>query len=486
MFASSASDAASSACGVGALASAARASSSASCGIARHLGLGLGGERLRARRRLRADRVVAADEREHEQARAAIVRSPAPATSARRRRRFATCWRRCVRADSSTRRVEEVPLGLVQQARRSRSPIRARRRVACRGRGRRARGPPLPTGAPHRRGAGAGGSPSRSSSSQRRKRRPATDQHLVRDLRGALVERHQARLREPLEQRACTSRREVPCGTSSSMLHPPARVLHAVAQLGQAQEDVPQQRPVGLRRRVDDGVGGLRHRRADAAALLGRPRPSACGRRVAPTSPAARATSAAARPVLPRRRAARGRRGPARAAAPPGGPVRRSPDGGPRRSSGPSSTWLLARPRSRAARPRSSRRRSRPSPRSRRRPAGQQGVDEARSPLGVVGTACRAPRTGRRRAARSCLASRSSGGSAPGVIRRAERAHATSPASTAAITPAREQRGFPAPGRADDREQPPRRDAREHIAHDLPRGRRTAGGRRGSNASRPR
>ena len=96
-------------------------------------------------------------------------------------------------------------------------------------------------------------------------RRPLADQDLVRDLGGALAERHQPRVGEPLEQALDDLGRD-PLRHQLVDRGPPAGLRDALAQLGEPQKHAPGQlAPVGGQR-SDHGVGGLGDRRRHATA----------------------------------------------------------------------------------------------------------------------------------------------------------------------------------------------------------------------------
>ena len=67
----------------------------------------------------------------------------------------------------------------------------------------------------------------------------------MRDLGGALVQGHEARLDQPLEQRPHGLGRG-PLGDELIDVDPSPSVLHIVAELGEAQEHAAQQRAVGF------------------------------------------------------------------------------------------------------------------------------------------------------------------------------------------------------------------------------------------------
>ena len=98
-------------------------------------------------------------------------------------------------------------------------------------------------------------------------RRPAADEHLVRDLCGALVQGHEARLDQPLEQRPHRVGRG-PLGDELIDVDPSPSVLHIVAELGEAQEHAAQQRAVGFRCVGQHRVGGLGDSRAHTAGFV--------------------------------------------------------------------------------------------------------------------------------------------------------------------------------------------------------------------------
>ena len=95
---------------------------------------------------------------------------------------------------------------------------------------------------------------------------PLADQRLVGDFGGTIVERDEPRVREALEQ-------FVDAGGRHSLRdqlvdrHASPRVRDPLAELGHAQEQAARQLPLRDRQRVDDGIGGVRDGRRDAAAL---------------------------------------------------------------------------------------------------------------------------------------------------------------------------------------------------------------------------
>ena len=72
--------------------------------------------------------------------------------------------------------------------------------------------------------------------------RPLADQRLVRDLGGAVAERDQARLGEPLEQRVDAVGRGRALGHQLVARDAPAGVDGALAELGHPQEDAARER----------------------------------------------------------------------------------------------------------------------------------------------------------------------------------------------------------------------------------------------------
>ena len=156
VFASSASETASSAAGVAAVAKRHARKQQGALRIAHDLALGLRRDCLRAR-----DRTLPGPRRDGSPARTRAARAlrrgaSAPAISARRRRRF-SCELAALRASRLVdARGQEVPLGRVQPRRRSLPPTRPPHRVECRGRGRPAPGPRPPRASRRRRAADAG------------------------------------------------------------------------------------------------------------------------------------------------------------------------------------------------------------------------------------------------------------------------------------------------------------------------------------------